>query len=247
MITRARLEMDIRLDRVARSVTTFFDNDLSGSYLGLTQTAKDHMDRFRSFLHAFYIESNGFWPPSGFASSFSLRRSLYRSMYVDFRALYQYLVDPESTPSLQHNKPTEGGMCTLQNIKAFDDRYRLQTLPHPLPLLPKLPAQSVPLGFTIRKRRMEREARNCALMRSLGDASHREPGLMKSRLVRRYYQFEKQTILDDFDPVNVVEGRKIRWILIYAIFQILTSVISAPSRFAIRKDCHTHFVAKDQR
>lgn len=228
MITRARLGMDIRLDRVARSLTTFFDSDLSGSYLGLTQIAKEHMDRFRSYLHAYFIEVHGFWPPCGFSSSFARRRSVYRSMYVEFRALYQYLVDPDSTPFLRHNKLMAGAMCTLQNIRAFDTRYKLDTLPRPLPLLPLPPGPSAPLGFTTRKRRMEREARNGAMMKSLGDASNQDPELKRSRLVRRYIQIEKQTVLDDFDPVDLTEGRKIRWILIYAIFQILASVISAP-------------------
>ena len=228
MITCSRLEMDIRLDRVAKSLTTFFDNDVSGSYLGLSQTAKDHMERFRSFLHAYYIESHGFWPPSEFASSFAIRRSLCRSMYMEFRALYEYLVDPESTRSVQNNKSMEGGICTFQNIRAFDTRYGLETLPHPLPLLPRSTEHSVSLGFTIRKRRIEREARRAALIASLTDASNRNPDLVKSRLVRRYNQFEKQTILDDFDPINLTEGRKVRWILIYAILQILASAISAP-------------------
>jgi hypothetical protein len=228
MITRARLEMDIRLDRVAKSLTTFFDTDLSGSYLGLTLTAKGHMDRFRSFLHAYHIEIHGFWPPSGFDSSFALRRSLYRSMYVEFRALYQHLVDMESTPSLRHNKSMVGGICTLQNIRAFDTRYKLETLPHPLPLLPSSPEPSGPLGFTLKKRRVEREARHAALLKSLINASNRDSELTRSRLVRRYNQFEKETILDDFDPFNHIEGRKVRWILIYAVFQILASVISAP-------------------
>jgi hypothetical protein len=220
--------MDVRLERVAKSLTTFFDNDLSGTYLDLSRAAKVHMDRFRSFLHTYYIESHGFWPPSGFASSFSLRRSLYRSMYKEFRALYQYLVDLSSTPSdLQNTQPAQGRICTWQSVRGFDTRYRLETLPHPLPLLPKLPEYSAPLGFTIRKRRMEREARYAALARSLSDASNLDRDLTKSRLVRCYTQFEKQTI-DTSDTVDPVEGRKVRWILIYAIFQILASVISAP-------------------
>jgi hypothetical protein len=220
--------MDVRLERVAKSLTTFFDNDLSGTYLELSRAAKIHMDRFRSFLHTYYIESHGFWPPSGFASSFSLRRSLYRSMYKEFRALYQYLVDLNSTPGdLRNTQSAQGAICTWQNVRGFDTRYRLETLPHPLPLLPKLPEHSAPLGFTIRKRRMEREARYAALARSLSDASNLDRDLTKSRLVRCYTQFEKQTI-DTSDTVDPIEGRKVRWILIYAIFQILASVISAP-------------------
>lgn len=209
-------------------MTTFFDHDVSGSSPGFGRIAKDHLDRFRSFLHGHYIESHGFWPPSGFAASFALRRSLYSSMYIEFRALYQYLVDTQSNPALPIAKPSQSGISTLQIIRDFDTQCKLDTLPHPLPLLPQPVRHSAPLGFTIKKRRMEREARQKALMKSLGDASNRNPDLMKSRLVRSYSQFEKQTVLDGFDPVDPIEGRKVRWILIYAIFQTLASVISAP-------------------
>lgn len=209
-------------------MTTFFDSEISGFYVGLSQAAKDHMDSFRSFLHAYYIEKHGFWPPSGFASSFVLRRSLYRSMYMDFRALYHYLVDSGSTPSSQRSKPLEGGICTLQMVRAFDSRHGLETLPHPLPLLPRLPGSSAGFGFTIRNRRKGRGARHITSMMSLTEASNQHTDLMKCRLVWNYVQFEKQTAADDLDPFSLAEGRKVRWILIYDIFQLLASVISAP-------------------
>jgi hypothetical protein len=50
MITKARLEVDLRTDRVSQSITNFFENDLSATFLRLHTKAREHLDRFRSFL-----------------------------------------------------------------------------------------------------------------------------------------------------------------------------------------------------
>src|SRR2546423_14869093 len=152
MILKARLEMDVRLDRVSRSVINFFELDLSGAHLGLHQTAREHFDRFRSLLHAYYIETYGFWPPAGFQNSLHGQRPLYLSMYSDFSSLYCYLVDPSSTSSLTDNKPADGGLCVLQTIKAFDERHRFETLPHPMPLIPCLEDAEKSLGLPRERR-----------------------------------------------------------------------------------------------
>lgn len=47
-------------------------------------------------------------------------------------------------------------------------------------------------------------------------------------LVQRVEQFESRNIADDFEDVSLVDGRKVRWILIYAILQTLVSVTYAP-------------------
>jgi hypothetical protein len=46
--------------------------------------------------------------------------------------------------------------------------------------------------------------------------------------VRRVEQFETQIVTDEFDGVSLVDGRKVRWILIYAILRTLVSVTYAP-------------------
>jgi hypothetical protein len=237
MILKARLEMDVRLDRVSRSVMNFFELDLSGAHLGLHQTAREHFDRFRSFLHAYYIESYGFWPPASFQSGLHGQRTLYRSMYSDFRSLYHYLVDPNSTPSITNNKPAGGGLCVLQTIEAFDGRHRFETLPHPMPLIPSLEEAEKSLNLPkerrnslnpIRRRRAEREFRDKISAKALIDASNRDWSVSSNPLVRRVEQFETHNVSDEFEDVSLVDGRKVRWILIYAILQTLVSVTYAP-------------------
>jgi hypothetical protein len=237
MILKARLEMDVRLDRVSRSVINFFELDLSGAHLGLHQTAREHFDRFRSFLHGYYIETYGFWPPASFQTGLQGQRTLYRSMYSDFRSLYHYLVDPNSTPTITSNKPVGGGLCVLQTIEAFDARHRFETLPHPMPLIPSpedagkslnLPRERRNSLNPLRRWKAEREFRDKVSAKALVDASNRDWSVSSNQLVRRVEHFETRNVADEFEDVSLVDGRKVRWILIYAILQTLVSVTYAP-------------------
>ena len=236
-ILKARLEMDVRLDRVSRSVDNFFETDLSGAFLGLHQSAREHFDRCRSFLHAYYIETYGFWPPTDFETNQMLQRSFYRSMYTDFRSLYHYLVDPKSTQDMSNDISANGGLCILQNIRAFDQRHHFDCLPHPLPLVPVLNTDDAPAQRLsgarnslnpLRRRKAEREYRRANSLKALTDASNRDWNVSSNPLVRRFEQFEQESVADEYDHVSLVDGRKVRWILIYAILQTLVSVTYAP-------------------
>ena len=63
LIVRAYLEMDINLSRATAAVREFLLEDLSPANLGLSDGARTHIDRFRTFLQGFYIEKFGYWPP----------------------------------------------------------------------------------------------------------------------------------------------------------------------------------------
>ncbi len=223
MISKARLEVDVRSDRVSRSVANFFENDLSAAFLGLHQAARDHLDRFRSFLQSFYIEQHGFWPPQDFDEE-ETKKTLYVELYSDFRNLYHHLVDKDSTSSMVDNVSHSGGVCILQNIQAFDSRHSYDALPHPLPRLPTQPALPTSKSASklsslnlSKKRRELQEARDELSMQALIDSSDRDWTIMACLLVRRYSEFERMSVLDDFEKVSLVDGRKVRWILIYAV------------------------------
>lgn len=235
MIDKARLEMDARLHRVGRSVLDFFEADLSDISLTLPQAGRDHLDRFRSFVHSVYIEKYGFWPPHNVDDENELK-NLYATLYSDFKCLFHHLVDPESSPSMADNVTANGGVCALQNIHSFDANHGYETLPHPLPLVPDVARlegvnaqgyKRAPLK-SLRNRRADREAHKELCVRALSDASNRDCRIMQCLLVRRYADFEQLSVFDDFACVSVEDGRKIRWILIYAVLQTLISVMQAP-------------------
>ncbi|KAK5087438.1 hypothetical protein LTR70_007734 [Exophiala xenobiotica] len=235
LILESRLEMDVRLARASMSIETFFGDDLSGNFLGLSQVARDHFDRFRSFLHSFYIEKYGFWPPAAFSSETS-KHSIYASLYSDFRNLYHHLVDPESSANAGDNFSSAGGVCTLQNIQVFDTKHGFDTLPHPLPQLPHQVTASVRPPTLSRRRswnpvarkRIDREDRKTARIKALIKASNRDVQIMDCPLVRRFSEFESNSITDKLEHVSWTDGRKVRWILVYAILQTLISIVAAP-------------------
>ncbi|KAK5089214.1 hypothetical protein LTR05_003440 [Lithohypha guttulata] len=218
LILESRIEMDVRIARASVSIETFFGDDLSGNFLGLSEVARDHFDRFRSFLHAFYIDRYGFWPPAGFSSE-AARYKIYAVLYTDFRNLYHHLVDPESSSSAEAQVSNAGGICVLQNIECFDNRHGFKTLPRPLPQLPQEPTDSLKPPTTLSRRKswnpvtqkkIDKENKQTQRKQALIDASNRDLFLMDCQLV------------------PWVDGRKTRFLLVYAILQTLISIMAVP-------------------
>ncbi|KAL8870948.1 MAG: hypothetical protein Q9174_003123, partial [Haloplaca sp. 1 TL-2023] len=234
LINRAQLEMDLRLEHAGHSLGNFLEDDLSGA-LGFSPAAQAHLDRFRSFLNSFYVAKHGYWPPPRVNQfSAALPKSTSRSMYFEFRNLYEYLVDSSSSPELQSNRVADGGICVLQNIAAFDQRRKYASLPHPLPLVPALPNESNK-PKTVRKlfksSHAQKAERRAAALAALSVATNpSDIKVMECSLVREYLRFEKSwTLHEKDDSVSCSDARKIRWILIYAVLQTLISVTRAPT------------------
>ncbi|RMZ85041.1 hypothetical protein DV738_g5, partial [Chaetothyriales sp. CBS 135597] len=238
LINEGRVELEVKLDRVMRTVSNFFEHTLAGDFRGLPPRARDHMDRFRSFLHSYYIDKFGFWPPPNFHQE-AVEKEVYRSLYADFRNLYQHLADPKS--ALLGTDPdiaAHGGVYTLQSIRKFDARHHYQPLPLSLPMLPcpdsvridvKPKLRKLNTWNPIAKRKMAREHRNARRVQALIDASNRDWMIMNDSLVRRFSEFEAESALG-FEALSLEDGRKVRWIAIYAILQILASVIESPKQ-----------------
>jgi hypothetical protein len=215
------------------AVRNFLEDDLSPAFLGLTDGGRIHLDRFRSFLHGFYVEKFGYWPPPKDAS---FSKALYKSMYFDFKNLYDYLVDLESTADIRFQGPASGGICVLQNVETFDKRNRFVALPHPLPLLPqhvplkkKTPSQKSLRTFTLGSKQAKTDQYMTARAALTAATNSREISVTGSPLVQSYMRFERQCALTQRDEkVTMADARKIRWLLIYGTLQYLVSAIRAP-------------------
>lgn len=242
LITRAHLEMDLRLEHAGKALGNFLEDDMSGSYLGLGQDARVHLERFRSFLHSFYVQKYGYWPPpQKNRHSKALPKSIYRTMYFEIRNLYEYLVDPTSSDSFQSSRPAEGGICVLQNIKTFDKRHKYATLPHALPLLPQLPRDmaghkihGLAKLFASKQLRLERRVAASAALSAATNPSN--VAVMECRLVREYLKFEKTWSMNEEERITCADARKVRWILVYAMLQTLVSVTRAPKEVRDTED-----------
>ena len=226
--------MDLRLEHAGKALSNFLEDDLSGSYLGLGQDARVHLERFRSFLHSFYVQKYGYWPPPQPKRNCRiLPKSTYQTMYLEIRNLYEYLVDPHSSDSFENDRQLDGGICVLQNIKAFDNRHKYTTLPHTLPLLPSLPldlAGPKPQGFAkmfgSKQAKLDRRVTSSAALFRATNAG--DMAVLDCGLVRQYIKFEKAWSMREEERITCADARKVRWILIYAMLQTLVSVTRAP-------------------
>ncbi len=234
--------MDLRLEHAGETLGNFLEDEMSGSYLGLGLDARAHLERFRSFLHSFYVQKYGYWPPPQTKrNSKTLPKSTYRTMYFEIRNLYEYLVDPSSSDSFQNDRPADGGICVLQNVKAFDKRHKYTTLSHSLPLLPQLSREMISQKthglakiFGSKQLRVDRRVAACAALSAATNPN--DMAVMECRLVREYLKFEKSWSMSEEERISCADGRKVRWILIYAMLQTLISVTRAPQEVRDTED-----------
>lgn len=233
LITRAYLEMDLHIGRVTRSLSNLLEDELSPANLGLPDGARIHLDRFRSFLHSFYVAKFGYWPPP---EGPVFGKSLLHSMYQEFNNLYDYLVDSESVDSAHvPNRLASGGICVLQNVDVFNKKHSYDPLPHPLPLLP----QHTSIDYRTQSQRSLRalklgtkayKSEKCLSMRAalLAATNTVGPQVMTCALVEEYITFEQGWVARPDEKVSLSDARKVRWIAIYYTLQMLISVTKVP-------------------
>jgi hypothetical protein len=231
--------MDERLEKCGRSLGTFLEDELSSAHLGLSAGARAHLDCFRSFLQAYYVEKLGYYPPSADdSSSCAFPTDIFAFMVAEFQQLYEFLADEKFTYSDSLSIPAQGGICVLQNVQAFDQRYQYDPLLHPLCLLPE-PVCYNPRTLASRMGRLAKPDKlkldkRLVSLSSLAKASkRRDAELMKCSLVKAYSLFEKDYIFSSLEAdkksgLSLADARKVRWILVYAMLQTLRSATRIP-------------------
>lgn len=243
LIARASLEMDLHLGRASRALNTFLEDELSVAHLGLSREARGYLDEFRSFLTSYAVAKYGYWPPP---PDSIFPKFLYRSMQSDFQDLYDYLADNSASNEIQPDSPATGGMCVLQNITAFNQRQKYTPLPMALPLLPQISAASSPRGSTRALRALgiskeDRDGKHQQAMSyrwALHEAANRDDErLDKNQLVQKFVAFENEQVTRQNSSAAVIEARKVRWILVYGVLQMLVSVNRSPAEVKDKDSC----------
>jgi hypothetical protein len=229
LITRASLEMDLHMARATRAIGCFLEMELGADRLGLSKPARNHLERFRGFLHSYYLEKLGFFPPD---CSDSYNKQLWNDIHDDFESLYELLADTTSDVSIHNDSNASGGICCLQNTQAFDIRHGCTPLPHPCPLLPSLAPEkrSTDTQRTLRSLRLGRSTSISEAKppprRALAEATNSLADEVSKRpIVVEYRRFEKLRLEE---KVTVQEARKVRWLLVYGALQIANSITRAP-------------------
>lgn len=246
LIRKARVDMDFRLSRAGAMLGDLLDEELSEAHVGLSTSARAHLNRFRAHVHRFYCTRFGSFPPPAADPKCStiFRPDAYRAMKADFETLYRYLVDVNFTTTDNAPLVAQGGLCALQSVHEFDLRHKFTPLDHPLPLLPApLKAQesrrrrSVPWfmggvrSCEAKLRPDQRLAAHAALMRA---TNHMDIDLLDNELVMSYRQFEEASVMHQPQHKGLEHGvtpgdaRKVRWLFIYAMYQTLRSCAETP-------------------
>lgn len=220
-------------------LSNFIEQELSDTHLSLPTPMRAHLDRFRSFLLAFYSAKFGYYPPSAF------NFQMYQTMHEDFEALYDLLADKSYKSSEMAPAAAANAACALQHLRSFDYRHQYSPLEHPLPLLPRQNPTTCPGSRSRGMMRLWRGdkptlSQQQAARASLANASNWKEKVFQNDLVRAYKQFEDGSITspnsgDRHEKVSLADARKVRWILAYAVYQVLRSVTQRPeeARFDI--------------
>ncbi|ORY63381.1 uncharacterized protein BCR38DRAFT_227278 [Pseudomassariella vexata] len=250
LLRRARVEMDLRLGQMGSMLGTLLQDELSETYLGLYPGARAHLERFRTLLNGLYAAKFGYYPPPSIDPRTTIFEvDVFRTMRVDFEALFQYLVDNDYEPSQSIPILAQGGICTLQSVQAFDTRQRFKTLDHPLPKMPEIavPASSRRMSwlgrhFDVKIGPSQRAAAHVALLKA---TNQDKIALLDNDLVRAYRKFEEDSIYsplkaDKQENIGLIDARKVRWILIYSIYQVLRSATEPPSEVKDSRETPYH-------
>ncbi|KUI65113.1 hypothetical protein VM1G_00070 [Cytospora mali] len=240
-IQRARVDLDLRLSHAGAMIHDLLEKELSEAHLGLSTSARTHLDRFRAYIHSYYLAKFGHFPPPLADPKFStiFKPEVYRIMRVDFEALYEYLVDERYTTTDNSPQVAQGGLCTLQSVQAFDTRRRFTPLPHPLPLLPAPPKGkesrsrisihwSVSTNRTDGEGKLRPDQRLIAHAATMTATNRTKVHLLENGLVLAYRKFEENSIfapqkVNRLGKLGLCQGdaRKVRWIFVYAMYQTL--------------------------
>ncbi|KAK8088796.1 hypothetical protein PG997_003757 [Apiospora hydei] len=236
LIRRAKVEMELRLGQMGSMLKTFLQDELSEAHLGLNPGARAHLERFRTLLQGVYATKFGYYPPPSIdprTTVFEL--NVFRVMNRDFEALYNYLVNEDLGSTQGIPIVSQGGICTLQSVQAFDARYRFTTLPKPFPLLPELQPTTVSkrtswFGIYVKPGAQQKANTHVALLKA---TNQNKVELLENDLVRAYRKFEEDSICnplkaDRLENLSPVDARKVRWILVYTVHQCLRQVMQRP-------------------
>ncbi|KAL7943519.1 hypothetical protein V8C42DRAFT_109279 [Trichoderma barbatum] len=230
LVRRARLEMNAMLQQTSNRLRSFLDEELSETNMGIPAGTRAHLERFRSFLLSFYSAKLGYYPPKAFSAD------LLSTMAEDFDALYELLVDNNYTVSDIIPSAAVGGICTEQLVQTFDQNNKFEPLKHPLPQLPQLEAPSDGLRCLSKFPFVEKvvPGQRLVTIAALITASNWTEKCFKNDLVQAYRRFEEDAILspskaDKSEKISLLEARKVRWVMVYAVHQVLRCATRKPA------------------
>ncbi|KAJ1324539.1 hypothetical protein MN608_10605 [Microdochium nivale] len=246
-----QLRVQLAEDRLAEFT---FEISWPQATLSTDSSASASADRLRLFFIEYYSRACGEWPPPSKPNlgrggdDVWLNRNLAQWLQRDFGALYDYLVDREVTWDESETRSTRKWMMVSKDdtrpfdpdtpdlpmtdvLIEYDNRMRYPHIPHPCPLVPDSMSPVLAPSSTSRLKKDKhpsKVAEDRGLERRVQLAYTEATNIdmlgsdhAQSSLVDAFVRFEKSDLVGIVDPSVARRGR---WVLIYAILQILASV-----------------------
>ncbi|KAI9682135.1 MAG: hypothetical protein M1817_000189 [Caeruleum heppii] len=247
LIERAHLDLGVRINQAEERLSTFDFIDLWPMQSVQHPAARDTFERCQRFLVRFYQAVYWSWPPQATNDQEGswLTRDLIVRLQKDFGSLYDYFVDRDvGWDEAEHRSERKPRIVSKSKratfhadsddlpltdmITGFDTRHKYPHLPHPYPLLPT----SIPVHYSPKpglfggKKGGGADERATRRRAALAYAEATNIFLLGSDfpandLVEAFVRFEKTDQVGEVDPA---EARKGRWILLYCVLQVLSTL-----------------------
>ncbi|MCJ1311103.1 hypothetical protein MMC25_004773 [Agyrium rufum] len=255
----AKIDLEARLMKAQYYLETFDFSEMWESEHIPSKTAIAAVERFRLFLCKHYGTVFAPWPAS--RQKIWLTRSITKRLDNDFSALYEFLVDRKVALSdvtgdqdwkFASLSVQQGGAVFLpesqdvplrQMFLAFDTKHKLDHIPRPYPLLPE------PVPVRSKARRLfaskTQHTNNDDVLRATRKNGYSTANNMvlhgnnyiHSDLVTKFAFFEQFDMIDNIDPC---EARMARWVLLYGVLQILSTISADNPHIQFKKDVDYH-------
>ena len=250
----AHLELQIRVQEVEHSLTTFCFDDAHSAREDRRPTARAASLKFRKFLKQYYEQEYQAWPIKSIRQDKTwLNRRITSRLQHDFSALYEYCVDKEvkwdedededdkkherirgrETPKTRRLLKSNTSFSLdaeddrmLSIFRNLDCRYNRPSLPHPYPILPA----SIPVSSSQSKRFVFSKGHDKNKVGELRIAHAYATANNSFQWNREYASngmsqaFCAFEKADSADNVNPQESRRERWIIIYCVLQALAGI-----------------------
>jgi hypothetical protein len=248
LLERANLELQVRIQQAEEQLSAFDLAELWPLASANPPPARASFERFRKFLVKFYEHVYWTWPPRYEDDrELWLTRDLVMRLQRDFGALYDYLVDrdvewdgSEERSGRKWNivskSEREGFTADHKDLPltdilvSFDNQRRYQHIPHPFPILPESipppppPAKPSSLFGSKKTKPVDDRATEKRAALAYSEATniyHLGSEFVSNELVEAFSRFEKTDRPGEVDPL---EARNGRWVLLYGILQILSTL-----------------------
>lgn len=264
LLARASLELQVRVEGAEKNLENFDPTDMWPMMSAHAPPAQAAFQRLITFFLHHYKSTYQTWPPPAPAGGEQwLTRNLVNKLQIDFGALYDYLVNREvvwdgtqdrngrkwnlKSPGNSSFNPDTSDLPFTDILVAFDNRHKFAHIPHPYPLVPDpAPVTTSQLNDTLMKTNKQlpppptdRMAERKAALAYTESTNIYILGsdFVNNALVEAFAKFEKSDCASGIDPFAARRGR---WVLIYGILQVLSSVSVDTPYLRCKSDINYH-------